>query len=65
MPRSIDRYLSNDLLETLDPDIRNVIVCHDREDLQVFLGSGTGSLFFNEQDLLTLLEFLRRNSNAS
>jgi hypothetical protein len=60
MPRSIDKPIAKDLLEKLDPDIQAVRFNHCNGDLILDLDRETDYLFLNEQDLLILLEFLRK-----
>lgn len=59
MPRSINNYLGKDLLATLDKDIESVYL--DGDMLNVTLCENTTHVYLNEQDLVTLLEFLRSN----
>lgn len=59
MPRSIDVNMGKDLLETLDRDILEVSVIG--HELRMFVDTSYGALSFTEQDLVTLLEFLRSN----
>ena len=61
MPKSISKHLAKDQLATLDPDITDVTFnsMFSVEDIKLAI-SQTECIYLNEQDLLILLEFLRK-----
>ena len=66
MPRSISTRLPKDLLYSLDADIFEVT--YEGQCLSLKIDSYYDTyctLNVTEQDLVTLLEFLRKNKNAS
>ena len=60
MPKSIDKFMTKDLLSTFDPDIRAIKYKKDNDDLALILEQETEVLYLSEQDLVTLLTFLRK-----
>jgi hypothetical protein len=60
MPKSIEKHIAKDVLETFDPDIQAVRFNNQNNDLIIMIEPETKYLYLNEQDLVNLLTFLRK-----
>jgi len=64
MPKSIEKHLSADLLGTLDGDISDVEYKRGGRYLKITIYTqwkDSADIAFTEQDLVTLMEFLRKS----
>lgn len=58
MPKSIKTHLTQDLLDSLDPAVTDVVYVAGCAKMILSYGE---RLYLNEQDLVTLLNFVREN----
>lgn len=59
MPRSLYKYIAKDVLASLDPDINAVKFDSVSGELVIEVVLDTKTICASEQDLLSLLDFLR------